>query len=299
MKVGIIGLGNMGGRIARNLLNKGYALSVFDLNSEIIQTFVDLGAQSYESPETLAKYNEFIITVLPNANIVKNVVLGEKGLLSGLSKGTTLIDMTTSVPEVTKDIGLKLLKYDIDMLDAPISGGVKKAENGTLSIMVGGDPRVVQKAYPLLEDIGSSIIHVGELGSGHTIKALNNLLTATTLAATAEVMAVGTKLGLEPAKMLEVINNSSGKSFSSEVKFPQQILSGKYEVGFTIELMCKDINIATELAREADVPTFISGSVVQLWKYAKAQGGGFKDHTAIAQYIEEMAGVELKFNNVL
>ncbi|CAM3710635.1 NAD(P)-dependent oxidoreductase [Cytobacillus oceanisediminis] len=294
MKVGLIGLGNLGGRIARHLIKKGYKLSVYDLDRGLSQSFAELGAIIYESPSELARNNDYVITVLPNAQIVKSVTLGPSGLLSGFSEGSTLIDMTSSVPEITKEIGSELRKYDIHMLDAPVSGGVKKAEDGTLAIMVGGDESVFLDAYHLLSDIGFNVTHVGELGAGHTIKALNNMLCATTLAATAEVLAIGTKLGLNPAKMLEVINTSSGRSHSSEIKFPQQVLSRKFDVGFTIDLMCKDLTIANGIAEGAEVPAFISSAVYQLWQYAKSQGGGEMDHTAITQFIEGMAGVEIK-----
>jgi 3-hydroxyisobutyrate dehydrogenase-like beta-hydroxyacid dehydrogenase len=294
MKVGLIGLGNLGGRIARNLLNKGYKLSVYDLDPALLESFAKLGAYTCGSPADLAKHNNFVITVLPSAEIVRSVALGQNGLLSGFSEGSTLIDMTSSVPAVTKEIGTELLKYGIQMMDAPVSGGVKKAEDGTLAIMAGGDKAVFLDCYPLLSDIGSNITHVGDLGSGHTIKALNNMLCATTLAATAEALAIGTKLGLNPEIMLDVINTSSGRSHSSEIKFPQQVLTRKFEVGFTIDLMCKDLSIAAGIAENAGFAAVISNTANQLWQDAKEKGGGSLDHTAISLYIEEMAGVEIK-----
>lgn len=294
MNVGLIGLGNLGGRIARNLIKRGYKLSVYDLNQKLLQYFESIGAIPYESPSALAIKNKYVITVLPNAKIVKKVALGPNGLLSGLLKGSTLIDMTTSIPDVTKEIGMELSKKGINILDAPVSGGVKKAEDGTLSIMAGGEDDVFQEALPLLKDMGSNVTHVGELGAGHTIKALNNMLCATTLAATAEALAIGAKSGLDPAKMLDVINMSSGRSHSSEIKFPQQVLTGRFDVGFTIDLMCKDLAIANGIAENSGVPAFISSSVFQLWQSAKSQGGGEMDHTAIAAFIEDMAGVKLK-----
>jgi 3-hydroxyisobutyrate dehydrogenase-like beta-hydroxyacid dehydrogenase len=294
MKVGLIGLGNLGGRIARNLLNRGYKLSVYDLDPDVLKTFAELGAYTYGSPADLAKNSTYVITVLPNAEIVRNVSIGPNGLLSGFSEGSTLIDMTSSVPEVTKEIGAELLMYGVHMVDAPVSGGVKKAEDGTLVIMAGGDESVFLDCYPLLRDIGANVKHVGDLGSGHTIKALNNMLCATTLAATAEVLAVGTKLGLNPGIMLDVINTSSGRSHSSEIKFPQQVLTRKFNVGFTIDLMCKDLSIAAGIAKNAGVTPAISNTVNQLWQDAKTKGGGELDHTAISLYIEEMSGVEIK-----
>jgi 3-hydroxyisobutyrate dehydrogenase len=294
MKIGLIGLGNMGGRIAKRLLDMGHELSVYDVNHDAIEQFTKLGAIASVTPAVLAERNDFVITVLPNARIVKRVTLGEEGLIHGLKAGSTLIDMTTSVPEVTVEIYKELKKQSVNMLDAPVSGGVKKAEDGSLSIMVGGEESVFAQSLSLLKDIGTTITHVGEIGSGHTIKVLNNILCATTLAATAEVLAVGKKMGLDPEKMLEVINTSSGRSHSSEVKFPQQILSRKFEVGFTVDLMCKDVNIAIDMAKNNNIPVPISSTVSQLWQDALSNDFGDKDHTAIAKYIEEMANVEIK-----
>jgi 3-hydroxyisobutyrate dehydrogenase len=294
MKVGLIGLGNMGGRLAKRMLECGVELSVFDVNPEAVEELGKLGAVVESSPLELAKKNECVITVLPNADIVKSVVLGQNGLIHGLKPGSTLIDMTSSVPKITKEIGAQLREKQIDMLDAPVSGGVKKAEDGTLSIMVGGEEPVFKNMLPLLRHMGSNIMHVGELGSGHTIKALNNLLCATTLAATAEALAIGVKMGLDPSKMLGVINTSSGRSHSSEIKFPQQVLSRKFEVGFTIDLMTKDLSIAMDIAEEAETPATVAESVFELWQQAVESGAGNMDHTAITKVIEEKAGVEIK-----
>ncbi|WP_045522950.1 NAD(P)-dependent oxidoreductase [Neobacillus niacini] len=293
MKVGLIGLGNMGGRIAKRLLQEGNRISIYDKNPQIIQEFVAYGAEAATNPQALAAKNEIIITVLPNAEIVKEVVLGNEGLIKGFKPGSTLIEMTTSLPEVTRDIGKVLYENGISIIDAPISGGVKKAETGELSIMVGGEEAVFSRVLPILNQIGTTIILVGELGAGHTIKAINNLLCATTLGITAEALALGVKMGLDPEKMLKVINNSSGRSHSSEVKFPQQVLNRKFEVGFTIDLMYKDISIALSLAQDQDLPLGISEAVLQLWKKGVTYGGDL-DHTAIAKVVEQMAGVEIK-----
>jgi 3-hydroxyisobutyrate dehydrogenase len=289
MKIGLIGLGNMGGQIAKRLMELGNELTVFDVNPDVVKQLESIGAKVANTPAQLAASNPYVITVLPNAHIVKSVTLGENGLLSGFKSGSTLIDMTSSVPEVTKEIGEELAQHGIRMLDAPVSGGVKKAELGTLAIMVGGEESVFNEVLPILQQIGTNITHVGGIGAGHTIKALNNLISASTMAITAEAMAVGVKLGLDPNKMLQVINTSSGRNNSSEVKFPEQVLSRKFEVGFTIDLMCKDLTIAMELAKNARAPMFASSSVFQLWQYAWSKGGGDMDHTAIVKFIEQMS----------
>lgn len=298
MNIGLVGLGNMGGRIAKHLLQQGNELLVYDVNIDLLNEFESLGARIAASPSEVAGMSNYIITVLPNAQIVKNVVLGEAGLVSSLRPGSVVIDMTTSVPSVTKEIGEVLKRKGIEMLDAPISGGIKKAQEGTLSIMVGGEEQTFQEALPILSQIGTNIIHVGELGSGHTIKALNNLICANHLLINAEALAVGVKMGLDPTKMLQVINSSSGRSQSSEVKFPEQVLTGKFEVGFTIDLMCKDVSIAMEMAKDNNMPMFVSSSVKELWEYAVAKGGGGMDHTAIVKFIEEMGNVEIRSSTV-
>ena len=294
MRVGIIGLGNMGGRMAERLLEQGVELGVFDLNKDFVQRFVELGAEEAETPAELASNYQYIITVLPNVHIVKETLTSAEGLMKGFKKDNLLIEMTTSIPSVTKELNAMMKKEGFRMIDAPVSGGVKKAEDGTLSIMVGGEAADFEEAEPLLNKLGANIFHVGEAGAGHTIKALNNMVSATTLAATGEAMALGVKMGLDPNKMLDVINASTGRSFSSDFKFPNQVLTRKFEVGFTLDLMVKDLNIAMSMAEEEKVPMFISSSSFQLWKHAWSQGGGAQDHTAIVKYIEEMFGVEIK-----
>ncbi len=294
MKVGIVGIGNMGGRLVKKFLENGVEVGIYDLDEEALNKLSSLGAHVGESPAQLAANYPYIITVLPNVNIVKDTLLRENGLLEGFQDNSVLVEMTTSIPSVTKELATVIEKNGYRMVDAPVSGGLKKADEGTLTIMVGGKKEVFSEVEPLLNYIGKNIIHVGDIGAGHTIKALNNLLTASTLAITGEVMSLGVKLGLDSNKMLEVINSSSGRSLSSEFKFPTQVMPRKFEVGFTLDLMVKDLAIAMNMADEERTPMFISSSVYQLWKKAWAQGGAGMDHTAIVKFIEEMAGVEIK-----
>jgi 3-hydroxyisobutyrate dehydrogenase len=294
MRAGIIGLGNMGGRMAKRLLEQGVEVGVFDLNKDFVRSFVEMGAEEAESPADLASKFQYIITVLPNVFIVKETLTGPEGLMKGFKTDSLLIEMTTSIPSVTKELNEMLKKEGFRMIDAPVSGGVKKAEDGSLSIMVGGEAGDFEEAKPLLSLLGQNIFHVGESGAGHTIKALNNMISATTLAATGEAMALGVKLGLDPNKMLDVINSSTGRSFSSDFKFPNQVLTRNFEVGFTLDLMVKDLKIAMGMAEEEKVPMFISSASFQLWKQAWSEGKGSEDHTAIVKSIEEMFGVEIK-----
>ncbi|HSP23462.1 MAG TPA: NAD(P)-dependent oxidoreductase [Planococcus sp. (in: firmicutes)] len=294
VRAGIIGLGNMGGRMVRRLLEEGAEVGIYDVNQEAMEAMVRLGAAKAASPADLARKFQYIITVLPNVYIVQETLLGHNGLMEGMDGESLLIEMTTSIPSVTIELSAAMKGKGFRMIDAPVSGGVKKAENGTLSIMVGGEEADYREALPLLEMLGENINHVGEAGAGHTIKALNNMISATTLAATGEAMALGVKLGLDPAKMLDVINTSTGRSFSSDFKFPNQVLTRNFEVGFTLDLMVKDLKIAMSMAEQESVPMFISGASFQLWKKALTEGRGSEDHTAIIKSIEEMFNVEIK-----
>lgn len=294
MRVGIIGLGNMGGRMAKRLLDQGVEVGVFDVNKEAMQTYGRFGAEEVDNPAELARKYPYVITILPNVFIVKEILVGEEGLMKGFNSNSLLIEMTTSIPSETKDINTMLRDAGLRMIDAPVSGGVKKAEEGTLSIMVGGSAADFEEVKPLLSKIGENITHVGEVGAGHTIKALNNMISAATLAVTGEAMALGVKLGLDPTKMLSVINTSTGKSFSSDFKFSTQVLTRNFEVGFTLDLMVKDLKIAMTMAEEEKVPMFISSASFQLWKQAWSDGKGSQDHTTIIKHIEEMFKVEIK-----
>jgi 3-hydroxyisobutyrate dehydrogenase-like beta-hydroxyacid dehydrogenase len=292
MNIGLIGLGNMGSRIAKRLLTSDCQLWVYDINETILSSYQKLGANIAKSPLELASNTSYILTILPNADSVKEVVLGNDGLLEGLQTGSVLIDITSSEPKTTKYISEVLKKVNVHMIDAPVSGGIKKAENGTLSIMVGGEEQVLQSVLPLLKHIGTTITYIGDHGSGHAMKALNNLVSATTLSITAEAVAIGAEMGLDPVKMIEVINNSSGRSNSSEVKFPEQILNGKFEVSFPIELMYKDLTTALNMAKDTNISVDVSESVHQLWGNAVSDGFNRQDHTAIVKFMEQKRIVE-------
>jgi 3-hydroxyisobutyrate dehydrogenase-like beta-hydroxyacid dehydrogenase len=294
MKIAVVGLGNMGGRIAKRLMQQGHYIGVYDADKKAVKALEALGAEPHGSLKTLGAAHDFILTVLPDAEIVRQVVLGKDGLSSGMRSGSVLIDMTTSTPAVTREVAAILSQQDVQMLDAPVSGGVAKAEDGTLTVMVGGDPDVVRRASPILKAIGEHIVHVGDIGAGHTAKALNNLITATSLAITSEAIALGVKMGVNAQKMLNVINLGSGRSAASETKFPQQVLSRKFSPGFSLSLMCKDVGIALDMAHKAQMPVSVASAVYELWKHGVAMGKGHMDHCAIAQVVEALAQVEIR-----
>ena len=292
MKVGMIGLGNMGSEIAKRLLSFEIEVGIFDINEKAVSDLVGLGAVEVNTPVELARNYPYIITILPNVAIVKEIVLGDNGLVHGFTPKSLLIEMTTSIPVVTKELSKALTDQSFRMIDAPVSGGVKKATNGTLSIMVGGDENDFLEVKSLLSKIGENVTHVGGIGAGHTIKALNNMISSTTLAITGETIALGVKLGLNPNKMLEVINSSTGRSVSSDFKFPTQIVNRKFDSGFTLDLMVKDLTIAMSMADEADVQMGIGSANYQLWQQALSKEKG-QDHTEIVKHIEEKFKVEI------
>jgi 3-hydroxyisobutyrate dehydrogenase len=211
-----------------------------------------------------------------------------------MPKGSILIDMSSSSPNGTQTLALILAKHGISMLDAPVSGGVPRAVAGTLAIMVGGDSAVVEQCRPLFEAMGERIFETGGAGSGHAMKALNNLLSAAGFVATAEVLLIGRRFGLDPSIMIDVLNASSGRNNSTENKFKPFILSRAFNSGFTLDLMVKDLTTAVELARETGTPAILSTTCRELWAAAQAKLEKEVDHTNVVRWLEEMAKTELK-----
>ncbi|MCX5909814.1 MAG: NAD(P)-dependent oxidoreductase [Deltaproteobacteria bacterium] len=288
-KIGFIGLGAMGQPMARRLLEAGYALVVYDLRPEAMEVVTKRGAESASSVKEVAQKCRKMITIVPNSEAVEKVVLGPQGLLEGAKAGDILIEMTSAYPPSTLKISQALSARGILMIDAPVSGGVIGAEAGTLAIMVGGEEKVFESCRPILSVMGKNLFYMGGIGSGHTLKAINNFLSATAMAATSEAVILAAKLGLSPQRVIEVLQVSTGRSYSTELKFPKFVLSGTYNSGFSMELMYKDIDTVTRMAREYKIPMFMANMVHQLFGYAMAQGGGKGDHTAIFKYLEELA----------
>jgi len=229
--------------------------------------------------------------MLPASPDVEAVVLGPKGVIDGAKPGNTVIDMSSSYPSSTKMICEQLAVKSIRMLDAPVSGGVKGAREGTLAIMVGGEEKDYEECRPIFEAMGKDIYYLGGTGAGHTLKALNNLCSACSMVITSETLVVTTKLGLSAEKVIDVINSSSGRSWSSQFKFPTFVLNNAFSSGFTIALMNKDLEIATSLGRELNIPMFVGAMVQQLYKCAVSQDMGNDCHTAIIKLIEGWGGV--------
>src|SRR5215210_2707229 len=289
-RLGFVGIGNMGEPICRHLLDKGYELLTYDADPEALARLADTPAASAASPGALATEADVVLLSLPNSAVVEEVVFGRSGLMEGLSPGKALIDTSSSRPSSTRSISKRLAADGIDMLDAPVSGGVLRAREGALSIMVGGRRAVYEKYREILESFGDKIFYVGDHGAGHLVKALNNLLSATTLASAAEAALLARRAGVAPDAFVEVINASNGRSYSTEVKFPRYILDRTFDDGFALRLMNKDLKIALEAAAEMEFPMPIGSVLTQIWEIAVARGYGPENHTAIYAFLEDLLG---------
>jgi 3-hydroxyisobutyrate dehydrogenase-like beta-hydroxyacid dehydrogenase len=288
--LGFVGIGNIGEPVCRHLLEEGYELLIYDVDPEALAKLGDTPAEPAASLETLASKSDVVLLSLPNSDIVEGVVFGEGGLEEGFSAGKTLIDTSSSKPSSTRNIAKRLAAKGIDMLDAPVSGGVLRAREGALAVMVGGEREVYEKYREVLESFGAKIFYVGDHGAGHLVKALNNLLSATTLASAAEATLVARRAGVAPDKFVEIINASNGRSYSTEVKFPRYILNRAFDDGFALGLMNKDMKIALEAAAEMEFPMPIGSTLAQIWEIAAAHGYGPENHTAIYAFLEDLLG---------
>jgi len=298
-QIGFVGLGNMGGPMAALLIKAGFDLTVFDVNAMVLEQFVRRqGGRPAKSVADLGSGVQAVITMLPDGNVVREVVTGggneNAGLLASMPEGSILVDMSSSSPTGTQDLGRILAKRGIRMLDAPVSGGVTRAVDGTLAIMVGGDPEGIRLCRPMFEAMGKQIFETGILGAGHAMKVLNNAVSAAGLIAAAEALLIGSRFGLNPELMIDILNASTGRNNSTENKFKQFIVSRRFDSGFSLDLMVKDLTTAVDLAHAAKVPAIFSGACRELW--AAAQGGLEKgvDHTAVVRWFEEMADLELR-----
>ncbi|SDI14942.1 3-hydroxyisobutyrate dehydrogenase [Pseudomonas panipatensis] len=290
MRIGFIGLGNMGGPMAANLLKAGFDLSVFDLSEPAVRTAVAQGAQRVGSPAELAAADvEVIISMLPAAQHVKQVYLGENGLLAKVQPGVLLIDSSTIDPHSAREVAAAAKAHGNPMLDAPVSGGTAGASAGTLTFMVGGETVDFERARPLLAAMGKNIVHCGGAGNGQVAKVANNLLLGISMIGVAEAMSLGVKLGMDAEVLAGIINTSSGRCWSSEVNNP---LTGApaargYSGGFGSDLMLKDLGLASEAARQVRQPVLLGALAQQLYQAFSAQGNGQLDFSAIVKLYQQ------------
>ncbi|GGC85610.1 3-hydroxyisobutyrate dehydrogenase [Halopseudomonas salina] len=288
MHIGFIGLGNMGAPMARNLLRAGYRLTVFDLAAAAVASLVNTGATAAPSIIDIAQSDvELIITMLPAASHVREVYLGEQGLLSGVAPGVRLIDSSTIDPMTARDVAAAALQQGNPMLDAPVSGGTGGAEAGTLTFMVGGDNTDYDGALSVLQSMGKNVVHCGPAGNGQAAKVANNMLLAISMIGVAEAMNLGVSLGMDPKVLAGVINTSSGRCWSSDTYNPYPgVIEGapasrNYTGGFGTDLMLKDLGLATEAAKQQKQPIILGALAQQLYQMFSSQGHGAMDFSAI------------------
>jgi 3-hydroxyisobutyrate dehydrogenase len=289
-KIGFVGLGMMGYPMAHLLHRAGYQLTVRDAAASQAARFL-AEHPGVAAVEDLMAFSgaEAVITMLPNSDIVDAIVLGQGaqlGLIHVLPPGSTVIDMSSSQPMRSRALAQALHERGLHFLDAPVSGGVRRAVDGSLAIMVGGDAAQFHQHHDLFERMGKTITHVGGPGAGHALKALNNYISAAGLAATAEALLVGQAFGLDPAVMTDVINNASGKNNTTERKVKQFMLSGTFNSGFALHLMAKDLGMAMSLGEQLGWDMQLGKEVLKIWSEAAGELERSADHTEMYRFLQ-------------
>ncbi len=285
-----IGVGRMGNPMARRLHQAGVRLAVADISEAALAPFKELGVPVSRFPDELE--GTIVITMLPTDAEVREAMLGNRGAVRGF-KREVLIDMSSSAPSATRSLARELAEMGIAMLDSPVSGGVPRAKTGELSAMVGGDSETFARCKGLLAHMCSSIRHVGPIGAGDTMKALNNYLSAVAMWASCEALLIGARAGLDPETMVEVWKTGTARSHAVEVKIPKAVLPRSFDYGFTVGLMAKDLTIAARLARSMDVPAPMLTATEEHMLFARDALGAEADLTAVITLLERWAGFEL------
>jgi 3-hydroxyisobutyrate dehydrogenase-like beta-hydroxyacid dehydrogenase len=292
MDIGFIGLGNMGGPMARRLIEAGHKLIVYDTRNDAVAPLVVLGAQVASSPADVADRVETVMASLPSLQISKKVALEEGGVIHG-KRVKRFVDLSTTGSRVAAEIFAELAKKNIVQIDSPVSGGVGGATKGTLAVMVSGPQSEIVVVKDALSVFGRVFVIGDKPGMAQTMKLANNFLSATAMAATSEAVAMGVKAGLDPVVMIDVINAGSGRNTASDGKFPSTILPRTFNYGFTTALMLKDVRLCVEEARNLGVPDEVMCAVLDQWELTNSEFGGDSDFTAIVQMIERRAGVTI------
>jgi 3-hydroxyisobutyrate dehydrogenase len=294
-EAGFVGLGRMGWPMAAKLARAGFAVTVRDADPERQARFAAEHGCAHGDAPAAFRAVQVVVTMLPTGADVREVLLDwEGGLAGALPRGAVLVDMSSSDPTGTRELGAALAEYGVSLVDAPVSGGVPKAETGTLAIMVGGeDEEAVERVRPLLEAMGERLFRTGPLGSGHAMKALNNAVAAAGFTAGAEALLIGARFGLDPADMIEVLNASTGRNFNTELTLKEHALPRRFATGFSLPLMTKDVGIAAKLADDVEIDAPVYRLLGELWRDALAGEGDDADFTAALRHWEKLNGLEL------
>ncbi|WP_212391656.1 2-hydroxy-3-oxopropionate reductase [Sporosarcina beigongshangi] len=293
MNIGFIGLGIMGRPMVLNLLKAGFHVTAFDVSEEARKIVVAAGATEAQSPREVAVKSDCIITMLPNAAIVKHVLLGENGVVEGVKAGTVIVDMSSVSPVDSQYFAQEFSKKDVAFLDAPVSGGEPKAIDGTMSIMIGGDEKALGKVLPALQAMGEDITHVGASGSGSTTKLANQILVNVTIAAMSEAVVLAAKAGVDVEKMYQAIRGGLAGSAVLDAKIPL-VLDRNFVAGGRIDINLKDLTNVLDAGREIGVPMPLTSNVVEMFHALKVDGKAADDHAGLVQYYEKLANFEVK-----
>jgi len=292
-KIGFIGLGIMGRPMAKNLLKAGYELVVHNRSREPVRELVAAGAEEAFSPKEIAQRSQVMITMLPDSPDVELVALGPDGLIEGVSEGDIYVDMSTIAPSVAIKVAEAMAEKGVRCLDAPVSGGDVGAINGTLSIMVGGDEETFDEVRPIFEALGKTITLCGPNGAGQTVKACNQIQVALNIVGMAEALVLGTKAGVDPAIIVQVLSGGYAQSRVMDVRGPR-VIRGDFQPGFKSRLHFKDLNIIMKTGNDYGVPLPVTSLVHELFAAMLATGRGDLDHTGIITVLEDLAGVQAR-----
>lgn len=293
MKVAFIGVGNLGAHLAASLLRAGFQVTVHDLNKDAAAGLLRAGAGWASSPKQAAEAADSVFTCLPSPAAVAAVVTGEQGILAGLKPGGAWIDMSTNDHHEIKRLAALAAQRGIVCLEAPVTGGVHKAASGEITVLVGGDTAVYEEHLPALRAMGGKVFHMGPLGSASVMKVITNMLAFIHLVAVGEALMLAKRGGLDLTQAFEAIKASSGNSFVHETE-SQVILSGSYNIGFTMDLACKDLYLAHQLGRELGVPLEVAALVEQTFIRARAQYGGNAWSSQAVKLLEDALGTDLR-----
>ncbi len=291
-RIGFIGIGAMGWPMAANLVRAGFEIALADAREGQAARFAaEIGGAAAPDLAALARGSDLVITILPTSREVAAVLHG--GILESLAPGSLVIDMTSGSPEATRALAAEVGQAGGTMIDAPVSGGVARARTGDLAIMLGGEAADLDRAEPVLRALGTTRLRCGGIGAGQAMKALNNMVSAAGFLIGIEALLVGQRFGLDPATMVEVLNVSTGRNNSTEKKFAQYVLSRRFDAGFGLDLMVKDLTIATALAEGTGTPVPFAALCREMWAAAARSLGPGQDHTALAKFCESFAGATL------
>jgi 3-hydroxyisobutyrate dehydrogenase-like beta-hydroxyacid dehydrogenase len=290
--VGVVGIGVMGGGMAANLLKKGRSIVVYDIDPAKCERFAGLGAEVADGPAAVARRAATTICMVETTAQAEAVIVGPGGIVDGAESGDVVLCASTIDPLAAKAMHGRLAEKGIAMLDAPVSGGETRAVSGELSVIVGGDPAVVEACRPIFDAFASRVFHMGPIGQGLAMKLVNNMLVQVGGVLAAEAMVLGAKAGLDPQAMVDVVRESTGMSVAFEMRAPRYI-AGDFEPGGTIDITLKDQDLQTAFARSLGVPLFLANLTVQIYEMARAEGLAKEDSAALVKVYERMAGVRL------